>query len=51
MALQGKNILLTPDNLILPKIGLKELKACLIAGNGVLYEDKKLKVEYKSIFN
>lgn len=42
LALKGKNILLTPDNLQLPKLGLNQLKQMLASPNGVLYEDKFL---------
>ena len=51
LALSGKNILLTPDNLQLPKACLRELRALLISNNGTLYEDKLIKIEYKSMFN
>lgn len=48
MALRGQNILLTPDNLNLPKQGLRELKQMLTKSNGVLYEDKFIVIELKS---
>ena len=50
MALKGKHILLTPDNMALPKLGLQYLQQLLIKNNGVLYEDKYLKIFYKSEF-
>lgn len=48
LALKGKNILLTPDNLQLPKLGLNYLKQMLINPNGVLYEDKFMQIIFKS---
>ncbi len=51
LALRGKNILLTPDNIKLPKSSLKELKHLLLHNNGVLYEDKQMSIQYKSQFN
>lgn len=51
MALKGKNIMLTPENIILPKYSLKEFRNLLINDTGVLYQDNKLQVNYKSEFS
>ena len=48
LALSGKNILLTPDNLVLPRQGLRELKQLLTRTNGTLFEDKTLTISFKS---
>ena len=51
MALKGKNIMLTPENISLPKYSLKEFRNLLINDIGTLYQDNKLQVNYKSEFN
>lgn len=48
MALKGQHILLTPDNIELPKQGLRELKQLLTKNSGLLYEDKSISIEFKS---
>lgn len=48
MALAGQHILLTPDNIELPKQGLRELKQLLTKNSGMLFEDKNIIVEFKS---
>lgn len=48
MALSGQHILLTPDNVELPKQGLRELKQLLTKNSGLLFEDKNITVEFKS---
>ena len=46
MALAGQHILLTPDNIELPKQGLRELKQLLTKNSGMLFEDKNIIVVY-----
>ena len=48
LALSGKNILLTPDNLPLPRQGLRELKQLLTRSTGSLFDDKTLSISFKS---
>lgn len=50
LALKGKNIMLTPENAVLPKYCLKEFKHLLMNNIGVLYNDNNLEVKYKSEF-
>lgn len=52
IAMRGRNILLNPNNIELPKSGLSEFRNLLINNlNGVLYQDNHLQVDYKSEFN
>lgn len=52
MAMRGKNILLNPNNIELPRIGLAEFRNLLIGNlSGVLYQDNHLQVDYKSEFS
>lgn len=51
MAMRGKNIMLNPNNIDLPKIGLQEFRNLLIGNNaGILYQDNHLQIDYKSEF-
>lgn len=52
MAMRGRNILLNPNNIELPRIGLSEFRNLLMANtSGILYQDNHLQVDYKSEFN
>lgn len=48
LALAGKNILLTPDNLTLPRSGLRELKQLLTRSQGTLLDDMAITITFKS---
>ena len=50
LALKGNNIMLTPENITLPKYCLKEFKNLLIQPVGILYNDNNLEIRYKSEF-
>ena len=51
LAWEGNNIMLTPENLILPKYCLSEFKELLSEEMGTLYEDNHMKIDYKSSFD
>ena len=51
IAWEGKNIMLTPENITLPKFCLKEFKNLLSEDVGVLYEDNHLRIDYKSSYD
>ena len=51
IAWEGSNIMLTPDNLALPKFCLKEFKNLLSEDSGILYEDNHVRIDYKSDFD
>lgn len=51
MAMRGKNIMLNPNNIELPKTGLQEFRNLLLGNNsGILYQDNHLQIEYKCEF-
>ena len=51
LAWEGSNIMLTPDNLVLPKHCLSEFKDLLSEEMGTLFEDNHLRIDYKSDFD
>lgn len=51
LAWEGSNIMLTPENLTLPKYCLSEFKELLSEDVGTLYEDNHLRIDYKSDFD
>lgn len=51
IAWQGINIMLTPDNLSLPKSCLREFKSLLSNDTGVLFEDMYLRIDYKADYD
>ena len=52
LALAGKNILLTPENIQLPKICFREFQNLLLtSSSGILYEDNGMRVDFKSEFS
>ena len=51
LAWEGSNIMLTPENLVLPKYCLSEFKDLLSEEMGTLYEDNHLRIDYKSDFD
>ena len=51
LAWEGNNIMLTPENLKLPKYCLSEFKDLLSEDIGTLFEDNHLRIDYKADFD